>query len=634
MKKLGKLSIIIKIYLLVLSIFFTFRLILFVLEMSRLSFASETIKNIFISFFTGLRFDLVVTGYVMFLPILVLLILDLLKKESKIILKIIYYWILILFSVEFLISAADIPYFQQFFSRFSIGAFEWADSPLFVLKMIIEEPKYIIHIFPFIVIIIIFVKFLKKIFTKNSGSLNLKLIYKIPLYLGVLFIVFLSIRGRIEKKSPIRVGTAYFCNDPFLNQLGLNPTFTFLNSAIYFSSEKNKAINLIDEKTAIENVRKYLKITNPIDSISPIAREIIPDTILQEKPNIVLIIMESMSMAKTKRGGCKDDLTPFLDSLSYQSYFFSNIYTAGEHTYNGVFGTLFSMPAIYRQHPMKIIKKFSGISTSLKKLGYSTTYFTTHDGQFDNIEGFLRANDFDNVVSQKDYPEEEVKTTLGVPDDFMFRFSIPYINKLAKNNKPFFVSFMTASDHGPYYIPKYFKPKSKQIKKQIVEYADWSLKRFLRMAEKTKWFENTVFVFIADHGAALKVKYPVALNYHHSPFIVYYPKKLKPKEFDKIGGQIDVYPTIMGIIKQKYINNTLGIDLINENRKYIYFNADDKLAVMDKEFLLIYDKINGNKLYKLNVKKIQNCINDYPEKAKDMILFLESNMQVAQLLNK
>ena len=631
--KLGKISLIIKIYTLILSIFLVFRIMLFILESHRLTLSAETLTNTLLAFFMGFRFDLVVTGYVMLLPILILLIMEIVNSNNKIILKALYYFILTLFIVEFTISAADIPYFNQFFTRFSIGAFEWIDSPIFVIKMIFEEPKFYWSIIPYIILIIVFIKFLKKIFKQKYIPLKINIIYKILLSIFILAISFLSVRGRIEQKSPIRVGTAYFCTDPFLNQLGLNPTFTFINSYIYYTSNKNKDIKLMDTKQAIRNVRKYLNINDSVE-YTKISRIIIPDTIISEKPNIVLVIMESMSYAKLKRGGNTSNLTPFLDSISYKSYFFENIYTAGEHTYNGVFGTLFSMPAVFRQHPMKIIKEYDGIAETLKNLGYSTTYFTTHDGQFDNIEGFLRANHFDNVISEKNYPSDEIKTTLGVPDDYMFRYSIPYINNLNTSGKPFFVTFMTASDHGPYYIPDYFKPNSKNIKQQIVEYADWSLKKLISLAKKSKWFDNTIFVFIADHGAALNVKYPISLNYHHSPLIFYAPKLLEPKLFSCIGGQIDVYPTIMGIIKQKYTNNTLGIDLINESRPYIIINADDKIAALDNEFMFILTLKNEKSLYKYKTGINNNIINEYPRKAKDMETYLRSNIEYANFFHK
>ncbi|MDX1372898.1 MAG: LTA synthase family protein, partial [Nitrososphaeraceae archaeon] len=294
--------------------------------------------------------------------------------------------------------------------------------------------------------------------------------------------------------------------------------------------------------------------------------------------------------------------------------------------------------ALYRQHPMKKINEYDGLSSALKSHGYTTTYFTTHDSQFDNVEGFLRANDFDNVISQKDYPSEEVKTTLGVPDDFMFSFSIPKINEISNDQKPFFVSFMTASDHGPYYIPDYFKPRSEGIKDQIIEYADWSLKQFMIHAAKQKWYENTLFVFLADHGAPLGSSYDIALNYFHSPFLLYSPDSalIKPKNYIKIANQIDVFPTIMGSLKLPYTNNTLGIDLLHEDRKYSVINDDDKIGILDSSFLCIMkDKGHTLSLYNYRTKDRNDLIDQYPDKAANMAEYAKSLMQVHQyLINK
>ena len=183
------------------------------------------------------------------------------------------------------------------------------------------------------------------------------------------------------------------------------------------------------------------------------------------------------------------------------------------------------------------------------------------------------------------------------------------INKFYKKGAPFLVAFMTTSDHGPYYLPKYFTPHTDKIKEQMVEYADWSLKKFISLAKGTKWFDNTIFVFVADHGAPINVRYPIPLNYHHSPLIFYAPKILKPKLFNCIGGQIDIFPTLMGILKQPYINNTLGIDLINEKRPYIFINGDDKVAALDTEFLFIL-KGKEKMLYKYKMDDKTNYINN------------------------
>ena len=279
------------------------------------------------------------------------------------------------------------------------------------------------------------------------------------------------------------------------------------------------------------------------------------------------------------------------------------------------------------------IFRYNGIGYTLRKNGYSTTYFTTHDGQFDNIEGFLRANDFENIITLADYPSEKARTTLGVPDDYMFEFSMPVIDNLYKENKPFFVAFMTASDHGPYYLPGYFKPKNKDIRDQMVEYADWSLRKFITSASEKEWFNNTVFVFIADHGSPINAVYDIPMDYHHSPLLLYAPEILEdPQTLDCIGGQIDVFPTIMGILNQNYINNTLGIDLLSETRPYIFINHEDKFGVIDREYLLIMKKDGERALYKYMNKDKKDYKEEQEQLVNEMEEYTLSNLQVFQFL--
>lgn len=632
MNRFRSILLILTTYALVLSIFFDFRLILFFTEIDRIDFSEDKILTILQAFLMGVRFDIVITGYILFIPALLLFVFEILNKNPKVIYKLSFYWIFILFTLAFIICSADIPYFNHFFSRFSIGAFEWMDSPGFVFNMIIQEPLYFIIVIPLVILIVLFFKILHKIFSRKHEVGNTNVYVKILVSGLFLAIMFLGIRGRIQEKSPIRVGTAYFSNNSFLNQLGLNPVFTLMTSYLETQNERNKSIRLMEDQLAIKSVQNELGIAT-FDYNSPIARQVVPDSINTNKPNIVIIIMEAMSAAKMTRHGNVNNMTPFLDSLSYQSYYFENIYTAGKHTFNGVFSTLFSFPAIYRQHPLKTISNYNGIGTTLRNHGYSTTYFTTHDSQFDNVEGFLRANDFENIISQANFPVNEVKTTLGVPDDFMFDFSIPIIDKLHNDGRPFLVAYMTASDHGPYYIPDYFRPKNTEIKQQIVEYADWSLQKFIASASKKEWFSNTIFVFIADHGAAIKAPYDISLDYHHSPLIFYAPDILgKPKMFDCIGGQIDVFPSIMGMLKLPYVNNTLGIDLLNEHRPYILINDDDKIGILDNEFLLIWRNNDDSKLFRYPHSDKKNYRKDYPEKALEMEKYAKSNMQVFQYM--
>lgn len=623
----------VKIYLAAILFFALFRIILCVTEIDRIS-ASDSKLDVVLAFVMGLRFDIVISGYILVFPFVVLTIISFFDYKFIFTKRFFFLYIFALFFLAFIVCAVDIPYFNQFYSRFSISAFEWIDSPVFVFNMIIQEPRYWLIVIPFTVFVYLFYKLLKKIyFGVQENSFNNKSI-KIIFSVLFLLVIILGIRGRIEEKSPIRTGTAFFSNNAFLNMLGLNPNFTLLSSYLESRKPENKYIALMDDRVAISNVQKYLNIKSP-DKNFPILRKIEASKTGQKNYNVVLIIMESMGAAKMYRNGNKNNLTPFLDSIANQGYYFENAYTAGIHTFNGVFGSLFSFPALYRQHPMKgsSIKKYHGLFSTLRKKNYSTIYFTTHDGQFDNVEGFLIANDCETVVSKDDYPPEEIKTTLGVPDDFMFRFSIPYLNDLNKKNKPFVAAFMTASDHGPYYVPDYFKPKSNEILNQLIEYADYSLKTFIDLSSKQSWFKNTIFVFVADHGSAIDGLYDMSTDYNHTPLIFYAPEIIKDhKSIYSMAGQIDIFPTLMGLLNLSYENNTLGIDLLNESRPYIFISADDKYGVLDDEWFLVVRSDKSKSLYKYRDRNTYNFADEKIDIVERMNVYAQSNLQTFQYL--
>jgi len=635
MRRWTNISIILKTYLLALGFFFIFRLILFLTELERIERFSAEFRTIFLAFVMGVRFDVVISGYILILPFFVLSVLFILNRHPKWLYNVIFYWIFILFTFAFLVCAADIPYFNQFFSRFSVSAFQWIDSPSFVIKMIFQEPRYYFIIIPFIIFIYLFFKILRRIFRTEAEN-NSRSHYSVKILVSLLMLglIFTGIRGRVQEKSPIKAGTAYFSDNAFLNQLGLNPVFTLMRSWFDSLDEKNKLVQFMDDGQAMENVRNYLGISQPIGDY-PVARKVLADSTGEKRYNVILVIMESMSTAKLSRYGNTKNLTPFLDSIATKGYCFDNIYTAGIHTFNGVFSTLFSFPAIYRQNPMKesTMFRYNGIGNTLRKNGYSTTYFTTHDGQFDNVEGFLRANDFENILTLADYPSEKVKTTLGVPDDYMFEFSMPVIDGLAAEGKPFFVAFMTASDHGPYYLPDYYKPRNKELKDQMVEYADWSLRKLVDLSSGKAWFENTIFVFIADHGSPINAVYDIPLDYHHTPLIFYAPAIItEPKVFDVTGGQIDVFPSVMGLLNQDYINNTLGINLFKETRPFIFFNHEDKFGIINDDYLMIMKQDGEKALYKYRLKDKTDYLPEQPGLAEEMEEYTLSNMQVFQYL--
>ena len=378
-----------------------------------------------------------------------------------------------------------------------------------------------------------------------------------------------GIRGRTGY-NPIKVSAAYFCQDAFLNQLGVSPTFNLLTSVMDDMRPENKYLHLMDEQEAITKAQALLNRQGEA-AVSPLAvyrHASKADSVQQGRPNVVLIMMESMSSKLMKHFGQSETLTPFLDSLYTRSISFRNFYSAGIHTNHGMYATLYSFPSILKRNAMKgsVIPTYSGLPNILKEQGYRTMFFMTHESQYDNMNAFFRTNGFDEIFSQENYPSEKVVNGFGVQDDFLYDYALNHLKKQSAQTSPFFAVLLSISNHPPYVIPSYFQPKSKNIEEQIVEYADWSIRQFIHKASQQPWFDNTIFVLLGDHGKLVgNPDSEMPQSYNHIPLMFYAPALLTAEEKENFGGQIDVAPTLLGMLRINYIQNNLGIDLLKDN---------------------------------------------------------------------
>lgn len=632
----------------VLRVYFTglvaltlFRVILFATGMARFAAVGEQ-RFVLLpqAFLMGLRFDTVISGYMLALPLLALSISEAVGFRRRLYHRGLTLYLGTLYTLAFAICVVDIPYFNQFFAHVSVTVLNWASVPGYVVATIAQEPRFAAFVPPFIIVTGAFLLLLRhhRRATLGRGAVavaadrNRTLLIVVSVLACAVLVG--ATRGRLTKKSPIRVGTAYFSNDPFMNQLGLSPVFTFVRSGLDALKPENAELRLMDDELAIAEARRELGVADDSRFASPIARQVSP----QGPPvpaNVVVVLMEAMSAQTMSRYGNDEGLTPHLDRLATEGLTFDRIYSAGIHTYNGIYSTLVSYPALKDRHPMKAVSmpRYSGLADTLRDQGYRTLYFSANDVQFNNAGGFLRANGLEDVFWQKDYPADRILSTLGAPDDYLLEFAANQITETHAEGRPFLAFIRTASLHGPWIVPEWadFEPRSTTLKKQVIEYADWSIRQFLVAARQQEWFDNTLFVFVADHGLYMTSTYDMALALNHTPLIFYGPKILKkPRGLGQIGGQIDVFPTIMGLLNMPYVNNTLGIDLFKQRRPYAYFVSDGRVGVIDKKYFLVMRDGGDSSLYRYNERDTTDYIAEQPERAAAMRAYAYSMMQTAQ----
>lgn len=623
MKKYSRFSYLLIVYLLGIAYFTVFRL---VESWVFLSGATEPVdlKGLFgYALYTGWRFDTLASCYILALPALMMLIGEFAHIRARAYYRVPHYFINVCYTAAFFACAADIPYFCYFYSRLDVVSLTWGDTPDMVVSMILGEWEYVLALLAFVGVAVSWWFATGAAFRRTLGGKKgddtpmqfLPLYVSIPLALLLIFLIFTGMRGRLTRKSPLRVGSASFCDVPFLNQIGLNPAFTFMKSVEELSKSRNQPVELVPVEEAERVYGEQLAL--PVDSLLAQSAVVMP-----EGTNVILVIMESMTTEKTCLSASGVTLTRHLDSLMAGGRLYTNAWSAGMHTYNGIYSSLYGHPAILARHAMKqaTIFRMCGLPQTFQGMGYQTAYFMPHDADFDNMRGFLYNNGFTEVYGQSEYDPDKVVGTWGIPDHTLFEYALEHCNKAYADGEPFFTTVMTCSDHSPYVIPGGipFEAKHADMDSAIVEYADWSIGHFMNLAAKEPWFENTLFVFVADHGAARPGLYDMSLPYNHVPLLFYAPGRIAPERIDWPVLQLDIAATVQGMMAEQPANHTLGIDLQRYRRPYAYFSADDKIGVVSPGglFYLWRVKEERESLYRLGSQ--EDIIGQLPDSAAAM----------------
>ncbi len=563
------------------------------------------------AFAIGVWFDNVVGCYVLIVPLAVLLLSAATGYTPRWLRTAAKWWFFAFFALVFMISAANTPYFQYFFKNINSSIFEWFGYAATTAGMVFQEKSYILHISLYFIFTALYVicvnKFTRSIdkrmeearkkarltFSRHTGATTRMLYLAVSACLigACLF----GIRGR-RGYNPIKISQAYYCNDPFLNQLGISPAFNLLTSALDDMRKENRELHLMPDNEAVEMARSYLGIGNaaPVDSSHVLLRQITEEG----KPirrNVVVILMESMSANLLSTFGQRESLTPTLDSLYNHSLAFTHCYSAGIHTNHGMTAALYSLPALMFRNLMKgtVTPHRSGIPTVLKRLGYHNMFFMTHEAQYDNMKAFFTTNGYDEIFSQENYPASEVVNSFGVSDHFLFDYALNNISRRAADGRPFFATLLTVSNHPPYVIPPYFKPKTGEPETQIVEYADWAIGDFLKKAQKEPWYRNTVFVVLADHGKLVgNPSTEVPESYNHIPMFIF-GSGIPTMRYDSLALQVDLMPTLLSLLNMSYSYEGFGQDLLAHQRQMAFYSADNQIIARDKDKMYVLNHKTG-----------------------------------------
>ncbi len=290
----------------------------------------------------------------------------------------------------------------------------------------------------------------------------------------------------------------------------------------------------------------------------------------EKRLNVVLVSVESLSAEFMAAFGNTRAITPNLDRIAKQGLFFTGVYATGTRTVRGLEALALSMPPT---PGYSIIKRPNNenlrtLGEVFDEKGYESLYVYGGYGYFDNMNYFFSNNGY-TVVDRTALAASEIhhENIWGVADEDLFTLALREADRRHAAGKPFFAHVMTTSNHRPFTYPGgRVDIASGTGRDGAVKYTDWAIGDFLERARARPWFDDTVFVIVADHGASARGRTELPAEQYRIPLIVYAPKHVAPRVVDTTASQIDVAPTLLALLDFSYRSRFFGQDILTDGQ--------------------------------------------------------------------
>ena len=437
--------------------------------------------------------------------------------------------------------------------------------------------------------------------------------------IGILFALVLGVGifGRLNQ-YPLRWSDAFSFHDDFKANLSLNPIQSFLSTLQF----RNSTYDIKKVKGYYPLMAKYLGIPNPDSTTLNYERTFIPPP-SANTPNVVVVICESFSAYKSSMWGNPLNTTPYFNEMCKHGIFFDRCFTPAYGTARGVWAVITGVPDV--EYPNTASRNPSAVDehTIINDYnGYDKFYFIGGSLSWANIRGLLT----NNIAGLHMYEQDDYKANTidvwGISDKRLF---LAANDVLKKQTNPFVAVIQTADNHRPYTIPGEDKSKfqvekfaTDTLKKYGFEsddelnafrYTDFSFKTFIEAAKKEKYFNNTIFVFVGDHGIKGDVgnMFPNAWNIdgltqQHVPLLFYAPSLLTPQRIDRTCSQIDLLPSVTALAHLRYTNTTLGKNLFDtipinnvrfKNAAFLFDPNLKQIGIVTDEYCYVHNLLSG-----------------------------------------
>jgi len=420
---------------------------------------------------------------------------------------------------------------------------------------------------------------------------------------GVLSLLMFVSAGRGGwQQRPIDWGYAMFSEDHYANQIALNGVFFLGRSVIELSSEKNlrQSLHYSSNESALKKTKKLIIGANEefLEEFSLKRRLVTKNSI---KPNIVMIILEShVGLFCGYLNPDEQRVTPVLDSLASQGIAFTRSFANGQRSAFGISSILMSwpvLPGLPLISQIEATKKVPCIANYLKEIGYNNIFLYGGDSQFDNMQGFAMTNGYDQVIDRDDLPSLP-GTMWGIYDHYIFEYAKSLLDEATA---PLQLTLFTTTNHQPWEYPESYKSRIPDFSDvsfrkgdvhRTMAYVDLAIGEFMSSASSAPWFDNTIFVFVADHGLTVYRDQFEDLRNGHIPMLIYAPGILtETHTIEMPVSQVDILPTLFGIIGYPEPFEAMGRDVLKNDGAFASRITNDYMLWLEDDYL--YSEILG-----------------------------------------
>ncbi|MEI8642850.1 LTA synthase family protein [Pseudoalteromonas sp. Hal056] len=447
---------------------------------------------------------------------------------------------------------------------------EYLDYPQEVFSMLLHG-----HLFAMISTLIIATlscvfayRFISAAFSKQQ---NAKTVSQVVILVTTLLVCLISARGTVSHR-PLNPALVYFSSDSLINSLALNSTYSVAFAIKNMSNEKNASslYGTMPRDEILQTVKQAAYKQQFITESIPTLANNTPFNTGKQK-NLVIILEESLGARFVgELGGI--GVTPELDKLYQQGWGFDNLYATGTRSVRGIEAVTTGFTPSPSRSVVKLSKSqrnFFSLADVLTRTGYTTQFIYGGESHFDNMKSFFLGNGFNDIVDINDMQNPEFISSWGASDEDLFNQADIELSELNKSGKPFFSLVFTSSNHDPFDIPegKVTLPEGhdpENYKRDLaIKYADYALGKFIEKAKTQDYWQDTVFLVVADHDVRVFGSEPVPLKSFHIPAVIL-NSDMDAKRDTRLVSQIDLPVTLLSLLGVEQATPMLGYDLTQQ----------------------------------------------------------------------